>query len=73
MRELNIRNGELGIFSYELGNGGWKLSQILTRYVTDSCRKSLSFLRQEVVTNTFHFGYKQREFLSQLFTKFVTI
>ncbi len=49
-----------------------ELSQISTRYVTDVCRKSLPFLRQDIVTNTFHFGYKQRENLSQIFTKFVT-
>jgi hypothetical protein len=32
MEELKIRNGQLGI-------GGWNLSQISTRYVTDYCNK----------------------------------
>jgi hypothetical protein len=60
MGELEIRNGELGIFSYELGIGGWKLSQISTRYVTDSCRKSLPFLRHDVVTNYYFYCYIQK-------------
>ena len=65
MRELEIRNGELGI-------GGWKLSQISTRYVTDSCRKYLPFLRQYYVTNTYYYCYIKTEYLSQIFTKFAT-
>jgi len=65
MGELEIRNGELGI-------GGWKLSQISTRYVTDSCRKYLPFLRQDVVTNYYLFCYKYIGYLSQIFTKFAT-
>ena len=36
------------------------LSQISTRYVIDACRKSLLFLRQGVVTNTFLFCYKKK-------------
>ena len=65
MIQLKIRNGELGI-------GGRNLSQISTRYVTDACRKSLPFLRQGCVPNHYYFGYKQRENLSQIFTKFAT-
>ena len=72
MGELEIRNGELGIFSYELGIGGWKLSQISTRYVTDGCRKYLPFLRQYDVTNTYFYCYIKTEYLSQIFTKFAT-
>jgi hypothetical protein len=65
MGQLKIRNGELGM-------GGWRLSQISTRYVTDACRKCLPFLRQGCVTNHYHAGYKQRGNLSQIFTKFAT-
>ena len=42
--------------------GNWllvieKLSQILTRYVTDACRKSILFLRQLFVTKVCFFCY----------------
>lgn len=46
MGQLGIRNGELGIV-------GLKLSQISTRFVTDVCRKSLPFLRQNVTNSCF--------------------
>jgi hypothetical protein len=54
-------NGELGI-------GNRKLSQISTSYVTDTCRKHLPFLRQDVVTNTYLFCYqKNRKFVANIY------
>ena len=46
--------------NYQLGIWGRKLSKIPTRYVTDACRKSLPYLRQDAVTNTYFFCYKQK-------------
>jgi hypothetical protein len=49
-----------------------QLSQILTAFVTNRCRKTLPYLRHMLVTNTCLFCYGTTLNLSQIFTKFAT-
>ena len=58
-RKLNINKELLKMSFWELIIGQ-NLSEISTRYVTDSCRKYLLFFRLDVVTNYYHFCYKKK-------------
>jgi hypothetical protein len=58
-----IGNEDLGMWQEHR-----KLSQISTRYVTDTCRKYLPFLRQDMVTNTYLFCYqKNKKFVANIY------
>jgi hypothetical protein len=57
-----MRIGNWRIRNRELGIGGWKLSQISTRYVTDGCGKYLPFLRQGFVTNRWFFVTRKHKY-----------